>query len=187
MKKTIPLEAKTALKTFNNAFTIYSAGPIDLGPDKPGWRARLIEEFKKRSDDLPITMFDPSSAYSHAHWGVATSDLSHIGRATYIAKVNEAALLNSDLMVVSLPSGVQSVGTILEMQIARDAGVPIYLITDIPAGKSAYLDLLVDDDRRYGMNDLEFMALTERIVTDIIAGGARQTSGLIVSADNKAH
>jgi hypothetical protein len=176
-KKT--MEQTPKANVYSNAFTIYTAGPIDLGEDFKEWRKNFITEFALLYENVPVTLFDPSSAYKHAHWGVKTADLSHTVRAEYISKANESALLNADIMLVSLPAGVQSVGTILEMKLAKEAGVPMYLMTDIPAGRSAYLDLLIDDDRRFNcltMDDLHL--LIHAIVADVRQMGTRSAGSI---------
>lgn len=127
--------------------TIYTAGPIDLSKDTKGWRDALAVELANQG--VAATLFDPSTAYKQSVWGETSEDGSHLHRMKYIYAVNRLALLASDVMVVSLPSGTQSVGTSAEIHMAYTAGVPIYMLTDIPPGKSAYLDVMVDSARRF--------------------------------------
>jgi hypothetical protein len=115
--------------------TIYSAGPLDLGNDLPGWRQALSGELE--SLGVRAVMFSPGAAYVCSSFGagkVATS------RSHYIEATNRWALETANVMVVSFPKGVQSVGTPIEIEFADLANVPIYIITDIEPGSSVYLD-----------------------------------------------
>lgn len=121
----------------NNGIVIYGAGPIDLGKDVPNWRGDLIELFKAIDSDA--VMFDPSTSYKISLFGTQADR-----RDDYIEQVNKAALEAADVMVVVMPHGVQSIGTPIEIDMAHKAGMPIYLVTNIPRGKSVYLNNRID-------------------------------------------
>lgn len=112
---------------------IYGAGPIDLGKDIPNWRGQLVELLGKAGVDA--VMFDPSTSYKLSRLGTQADR-----RDAYIEAVNRQALEMADIMVVVLPHGVQSIGTPIEIDMASNLGKKIILITDIPRGKSVYLN-----------------------------------------------
>lgn len=112
---------------------IYLAGPIDLGKDVPNWRhlfSLILEQY-----DINAVSFDPSAPYKCSLWGKP-----NLSRSKYIEGVNTRALELADIFVMCLPHGTQSVGTPIEMDMAAKMGKTIMIITDIPIGKSVYLD-----------------------------------------------
>ncbi len=120
--------------------TIYAAGPIDLGSDIPNWRQDLMDMLNAAG--MAAVLFDPSSSYKNAAWGEPEP-----GRTLYIEQVNKYALELANVFVACLPSKVPSVGTPIEIDMASKAGgTSSYLFTDIPRGKSVYLDNRFDEE-----------------------------------------
>lgn len=117
----------------------YLAGPLDLGKDHPNWRAELVKYLE--GTRLNMVAFDPSKPYLHSMWGESNN-----ARAEFIEEVNRVALLHSNVMIVSLPRGAQSIGTPIEMKMAHQANIPIILISDIKPGSSVYLDNMVNHE-----------------------------------------
>lgn len=117
----------------NSGLTIYAAGPIDLYSGGPNWRGQLRQELM----DLNISavIFDPSTSFKVSMMGEEADR-----RDAFIEAVNRNALELSDVMVVVLPAGVQSIGTSIELDMAYNHGKPIFLVTDIARGKSVYLN-----------------------------------------------
>lgn len=135
---------------FNSAtgLMIYGAGPIDLGKDIPNWRALLMKKLEE--NEVKAAMFDPSTSYKLATFGVECDR-----RDAYIEFVNRQALEASDVMVVVIPKGVQTIGTPIEMEFARASGKAVILLTDIPRGKSVYLNNRVDAENWITIADLQ--------------------------------
>jgi hypothetical protein len=131
----------------HNGITIYAAGPIDLGKDIPNWRAQLAVRLNERH--VSATIFDPSTAYKNSVGPLLPDRCS-----AYIEHVNRAALDVANLMVVVLPTGVQSIGTPIELEFARNESIETYLLTDIPRGKSVYLNNRIDDRHWLSVVDL---------------------------------
>lgn len=132
----------------SNNLTVYAAGPIDLGKDVPNWREKLRKKLEENYQH--VTIFDPSTSYK-------LSDLGRVNekRDTYIEYINKVALDAADVMVVVLPARVQSVGTPIEMDIAFRQSKKIVLVTDIPRGKSIYLNNRVAKENWIYIADLQ--------------------------------
>lgn len=114
---------------------IYLSGPIDLDTNKNqiNWRTMLMDELYALH--FAAVGFDPSKPFRFSEFGDYLP-----ARSMYVEAVNEAALLRSDLVVVFLPLGIQTIGTIVEMDLAIKNKIRLIIITNIPAGKSLYLD-----------------------------------------------
>jgi len=115
-------------------FNIYCAGPIDLGKDIPNWRDGLRKAISATSKHSAV-IFDPSTSYK-----VTTGTYPGLPCSTYIEEVNKMALQLADIFVVCLPAATASVGTPIEIDMAHKADKSIFILTDIPYGKSVYLN-----------------------------------------------
>jgi nucleoside 2-deoxyribosyltransferase len=116
---------------------IYAAGPIDMHTDT-NWRETLV---KRLADaELPSVVFDPSSAYKMSMWGTPA-----IERSEYIEAVNKIALEQSNIFIAHIPDKVQTIGTPIELDWAYQGTQHVLLLTNIPKGKSVYLDTHVED------------------------------------------
>lgn len=133
---------------------IYTAGPIDLGPDRD-WRKELQQAIARKG--ISAVLFDPSAAYKMTFPGgnPENGTSKHCG---YVFNVNKIALSYADLVIASVPSGVPIVGTAVEIFMCNQMNKSVWLVTDIPQGKSMYLDHMVPSDRRYGYHELEALA-----------------------------
>lgn len=148
--------------------SIYAAGPVDLGNDIPEWRSKL----KETLNDIGIaaTIFDPSTAYKTSRFGSEPTypESDVYSRYRYIYNINKVALLSSDIVIASLPAGVQSVGTPIELHMAYDNNVPIILMSDIKRHTSVYLEMMVMSDMWFDLSDISSVALR---VKDLVACG----------------
>jgi nucleoside 2-deoxyribosyltransferase len=147
---------------------LYTAGPIDLGKDVPQWRSRLKDIMDSKG--IAGVIFDPSTAYKPSLLGVADSD-----RGEYIESVNTTALELADAFVVCLPAGVQSVGTPIELDLACELDKPVALLTNIPRGKSLYLDNRVSEQEWFfcdlsmpGNIDIALTSIVDYLHPDIL-------------------
>lgn len=162
---------------------IYTAGPIDLGNDTKDWRLDLETELSAAG--CIATIFNPQLAYSQSLWGKFESDVHNLNRAKYIYGVNSCALQLADIAVFSVPSNVQTIGTIVELQMCHKRGIPVYLLTDIPVGKSVYLDVMTDSLRRFPTLDL----LVDKILLEaknIVVESSDMRNSLFDILDNGA-
>lgn len=89
--------------------SLYIAGPIDMCTD-----FSYIHTISDMLADSDVDAFFPQLAYN---WG------SNDG--AYIKKVNQIALQSSEAVLVYLPDGVHSIGTIYELHMAIEMGKPI--------------------------------------------------------------
>jgi nucleoside 2-deoxyribosyltransferase len=112
---------------------VYLAGPIDLGKDI-NWKDALVKKFEENK--IPLIVFNPATAFKLV---VGESAGMTIEVAEYIEAVNNAALDMADLVICSLPKGVQTIGTIIELDRCRCLNKKVILITDIDVLCSAYL------------------------------------------------
>lgn len=115
--------------------TIYASGPIDLdtSSNKYDWRTKLRAELETLGSTSVI--FDPSKPFLMSMFGELDLD-----RSLFVEAVNDAALKAADVFILFLPMGIQTVGGITELELAIDNNKDIYIITNIPPGKSLYLD-----------------------------------------------
>lgn len=125
--------------TMKSNIILYLAGPIDLGKDVPNWRQKLMQ--KLEANFQHATAFDPSASYKISGMGRPNDE-----RDQYIEYINKLALENAEVMVVVMPAGVQTVGTPIEVDMAHRLGMKIILLTDIPRGKSVYLNNRVPEE-----------------------------------------
>jgi hypothetical protein len=143
--------------------TIYLAGPLDLGVDVQ-WKKLLQTELETLG--VHAVLFNPGSAYLFSNYG---PNLHSVHRAEYVKSVNMAALINADILVVSMPSKVQSIGTPIEMWIAQESGIRTLCLTDIPVGQSIYLDFILSrpESTRY-IYDAKSLEHTIKIIAEDI-------------------
>jgi hypothetical protein len=128
-----------------NNLVIYAAGPIDMHTDT-NWRETLV---KRLGDaELPAVVFDPSSAYKMSMWGTPFME-----RAEYIEAVNRVALEQSSIFIAHIPDKVQTIGTPIELDWAYQGPQHVLLLTNIPKGKSVYLDTHVEDRNWFAYDD----------------------------------
>lgn len=164
----------------NEAILIYAAGPIDLGTDIPNWRQRLTE--KLTAAGVTAVLFDPSTAYKTSSWGQPDRN-----RSGYIEEINRQALVHANYFVVCLPGKVPSVGTPMELDWANERDIPVLLITDIPTGKSVYLDNRVTEAERFFCGDLlsktEVDAAISAVVDTIIKRATGPQKLMVRKAD----
>jgi nucleoside 2-deoxyribosyltransferase len=113
--------------------TIYTAGPVDLAQDMPNWRQQLHDILNVAG--YKVTIFDPSTAFKITDRSKITDEASN-----YIEKLNNGAILHSDIVVCVLPHNILSVGTVAELDFCAHNLHNVILITDIPRGKSVYLN-----------------------------------------------
>lgn len=109
--------------------SIYLCGPIDIGDDIK-WKDLLAD--KIRIAGLDISLFDPAAAFSVV--GEMTERMS-----MYIEGINDCAMNKADLVIASLPAGVQTVGTIVEIDRCASTNKELWLLSNIKVNKSAYL------------------------------------------------
>lgn len=103
---------------------IYLAYPIDQrGPDHMFEMFGQIEKFKTHliANELAGWVFDPGDAFL----------VSRVPKGDSVARINRAALNNSDLVVAFLPAGVPSVGVPMEIDRARAQGKHVLLFSDV--------------------------------------------------------
>lgn len=133
----------------NLPLSIYAAGPIDLGQDVPDWRKQL--SMMLDLSGISSVLFDPATAYKTASWGKPDH-----ARSLYIEQVNRMALDLANTFVACVPKKVPSIGTPIEIEFAdKSSGVNnSYIITDIPRGKSVYLDNRFSEDHWILVEDL---------------------------------
>ena len=107
---------------------VYLAGPIDQvkeeDPCKYGWREDMSQKFL----DIGVCSYSPCHGLK---W-----DKSMVG-AEKVMVINWAALDQCDLLLAWLPDTPISVGTIREIQRAKDRDMKVLVITDIKG--SVYL------------------------------------------------
>lgn len=161
----------------NNSISIYTAGPIDLAGTVIQWRDTLKAELESRK--VRAVIFDPSRAFSCSKWGEPAPE-----RAKYIETVNTEALFRADIFVAILPSKQFSMGVPIEIDLAQSVhGKPCFVITDIPFGKSAYLDNRIPADRFINVGsswdatevEIACTKLADMIAAEMDMGGAIET------------
>lgn len=106
----------------------YHAEPIDQRPSRhlvPGDLALFLH-------NRNISFYSPFRA-----WSVAPGDLSDL--SVSIQQQNQYALEGASVVLVWLPAGVPTVGVPMEMQAARDRGIPVVVFSDRVRGESAVL------------------------------------------------
>jgi nucleoside 2-deoxyribosyltransferase len=118
--------------------SIYLAGAVDLGVDV-NWKTQFQESLQIAG--INVTTFDPAKAFQAQDRNNVTDEMSQ-----FIECVNNAAIEMCDLVVCSLPSGVQTIGTVLELDLCKRIDKSIWLLTDIPRGKSVALNNRIDAD-----------------------------------------
>lgn len=105
---------------------VYLAGPIDAvtSEEAKDWRTEVADKLV----NMGYSTFSPAHAIM---WdGDAVSALR-------IMKINWKALEQSDIVLVHLPPGVTTIGTIRELQKAVDLGKKVLVVT--PIVEHAYL------------------------------------------------
>lgn len=140
--------------------SIYLCGPIDLGTDIK-WKEIL--KSKLAAANINITMFDPATAFK------LSSLEFDSGMAKFIEDVNTQALLFADLVVCSLPLGVQSVGTIIELDLAAKSNKDIIILSNIKYNKSAYLVNRIDQANWVFISDIGSEDVVDDALNDITA------------------
>lgn len=121
---------------------IYLAGPIDLvGVDGQTWKKHLGSALQGRGTPQgQWTTYDPA-----APWGLF-NDFQHCTeRSKWIELVNNAAIYTTDILVALVQAAKASVGTPIEIDFAKRHSKIIFILTDIPAMKSVYLNNRADD------------------------------------------
>jgi len=111
--------------------TIYLAGPVDIGKDI-NWKDALTKKFDEAK--IQAIFFNPATALKLVGGNGMTPEI-----AEYIEDVNNTALDLADIFICSLPKGVQTVGTIVELDRCKRLHKKVILITDIDVVQSAYL------------------------------------------------
>lgn len=96
----------------------YVAQPIDL--DSNGENTKVADLVSKHLTEFGFSVFAPRRA-----WSV------HIPADNRIQVVNEIVLRKSAVMVAVFLRGSSSLGVPMEMQIAKDAGIPLVVVSDI--------------------------------------------------------
>jgi nucleoside 2-deoxyribosyltransferase len=115
--------------------TVYLAGPIDLGGDI-AWKDSLTQKLTDKR--ISLISFNPATAFKLT---IPNMD-KEISK--YIEGVNNVALDMADLVICSLPKGVQTIGTIVELDRCRRLGKKVILLTNVDIYQSAYLLNRVD-------------------------------------------
>lgn len=112
---------------------VYLAGPIDLctKEESRDWRKEAINGLNKAG----IATFCPAHAFN---WSGNTDG------AEKVININEIALRSSDAVLINLPEGVQTVGTLIELKMANDLKKHIVIRTDIK--KSLYLEPYIKEE-----------------------------------------
>ena len=119
-------------------YSIYMASPIDLNPTND-WKVRFKEMLAEYG--INAVLFDPARAF-HIINPININDQM----SRYIEAVNTEALRTSDLVVCCLPAGVQTVGTIVEIDMCHRQGKDLLLLTDIPRGRNSYLNNRISEE-----------------------------------------
>lgn len=104
----------------------YVAQPIDL--DSNGMNSLIADRASKYLTEHGFSVFAPRRA-----WSV------HVPADRRIQTVNEMTLRQSSVMVAVFMRGSSSLGVPIEMQIAKDTGIPVILITDIDPADSVMI------------------------------------------------
>lgn len=113
--------------------SVYLAGPIDLGNVDLNWKDMLKTSLEDTK--VNVVLFDPASAFK-----VTDKNNVHDRRGHFIEGVNTHVIDLCDLVVCVLPHKVPTVGTIVELDYCYGLDKPVLLITDIPYGRSVYLN-----------------------------------------------
>lgn len=103
---------------------VYLAGPIDAvggnaHPEATVWRENATEGLM----DMGYGVFNPATAYRFPHKPDA-------GNSKALSAINRQAIASCDAVLVYLPSYVTSVGTIREIEYARQKGKPVLIWTE---------------------------------------------------------
>lgn len=103
---------------------VYLGGAIDLvdGDIRQGWRDKMKHELK----EIGVSTFDPASAFS--------VNLHHKEVAESLVKINEVALLSCDHAFFVMGDKYPSVGTPIELYIAKMNNIPHTVIWNPVAG-----------------------------------------------------
>lgn len=144
--------------------SIYLSGPIDLGSDI-NWKELLVNKLK--TAQVNVSTFDPASAFK-------ITDAMDIHGSVYIEDVNNKALDLADLMICSLPSGVQTIGTIIELDRCIQTNKEVWIITDININKSVYLRNRINPKNVIALKDKSSIAIEsaiDEIVAKLVARG----------------
>jgi len=146
-----------------NSISVYTAGPIDLaGDDQIDWRSTLQQELQ--NEGIAAVLFNPATAFMSSKWGVPAQE-----RASYIETVNSNALLVADIFVAVVPSNKFSMGVPVEIDMAKQHNMNMFVISDIPYGKSAYLDNRIDPSRLFTVSDWSTVEV-EMAVVSVVKG-----------------
>ena len=110
---------------------VYLEAPIDFAGDSKieKYKAEVYGSFKESA-----WIYDPSSAWT------APQDLDPDG---VVHQANLAVLQKANLVIAVLVRGTLTVGTILEIQHAVDANVPVCVLGDIGQNSVALAELEV--------------------------------------------
>lgn len=103
---------------------VYIAYPIDLAP--PASMAHFYQQIEKFKRDaitagLVKWVFDPGDAFTVSRYAEPDDSL---------ARINRAALINSDVVVAFLPKDVPTVGVPIEIDRAHSMGKHVLVFTD---------------------------------------------------------
>jgi dUTP pyrophosphatase len=104
----------------------YVAQPIDL--DSNSDNTKVADIVSQHLTHYGFSVFAPRRA-----WSV------HVPADSRIQVANEAVLRKSSAMVAVFMRGSSSLGVPMEMQIAKDAGIPVIVVTDIEPADSVML------------------------------------------------
>lgn len=97
---------------------VYLGGPIDLvsGEQRNKWRERFADELASRR----ISSFNPASAFKLI--------LQNKEDAEMLIEINKSALSNSNFAVFLMGKDMPSIGTPMELLMARQMGIPHLVI-----------------------------------------------------------
>jgi hypothetical protein len=104
-------------------FTVYLAGPIDGAPKLSSseflveWREELAHRLEKHG----ATTFNPLGAFIHV--------VGYRG-SKYMESVNNTACMSADVVVAYFPTGITTVGTVNEVNMRLEAGLPVIVVSE---------------------------------------------------------